>query len=203
MNRLLLILLLLSVVGCEAKLTADNSDAAQVAETDRVPSESDADSDRGLLDAAKSLYEQAKDAGTTKAGSARQWFSETVKNSVDSSEATTEQSVQWISEQFNRAKSAGETSAVNAKEWVLEDIQKMGRWEYTQFTVKSSSSAEIIVQEMNGLGRDGWECMFVDRRNETTTFYFKRTARSYLNQIPARELLRLVPLLGRGDAATE
>ena len=188
---------ILFLAGCERPST--------VAEPAAVPAPVDSPEenaeDLDIAQSIQSLYEQAKETGATNANSVKQWLGETLEQSVESSEATAEQSAEWISEQFQRAKSTGETTATSARDWVAQDIQRMGSWQYTSVSFPSSTSPQDITKQLNELGAKRWECMLVDSGATQKTFYFKRTERSYLKQIPARDLLKLVPMLGGSEEA--
>ena len=186
----LCIALLIASVGCGGQskaLTPPNDSASAPAEESN---------DKAILQSAKSLFERAKKTGSTQADSAKQWLGERLQQTAESSEATAQQSAAWIAEQFEQARAAGETTAANAQEWVTQDIQRMGSWQYTSVSFDASTKPKEVVEKLNQLGNQRWECILVDSQGGEKTFYFKRGQRSYLNQIPAKELLRLVPMLG-------
>ncbi len=147
------------------------------------------------------LYEQAKSSGTTAAESATDWLSELYGQADEMRISATEGTLEWVEESYEQARRSGETSATNAKDWVLGDMRKIGAWEYKTL-VLPADEPEKIESELNKLGADRWECFWVDKQGSTATFYMKKPGRSYLRNIPARELFRLLPLLpGGGDAA--
>lgn len=111
------------------------------------------------------------------------------------SEAT-EKTVSWITDMYNSAKETGETSTTSARDWVMDDFKKGGSWEY-QVVTASNDPAEQQAQ-LNKLGRSRWECYSVLHQESETTFYLKRNASSVIRNLPARELFRLLPLLGGG-----
>ncbi len=182
-------------VGCERPV-AEAQPVVEFAASDMAD---EGREDRDIADSVNSLYEQAKETGATNANSVKQWVGETLEQSVTSSEATAEQSTEWVIDQFDRAKSAGETTATSARDWVMQDIQRMGSWQYTNVSIPTSAHPEEITKKLNELGVKRWECFLVDTDESKKTFYFKRNERSYLKQIPARDLLKLVPMLGGGD----
>ncbi|MCA9218631.1 MAG: hypothetical protein KDB27_36430, partial [Planctomycetales bacterium] len=136
---------------------------------------------------------------SAQAGSVAKWASETFEHSVEFTGSTAQESARWVAEQFQNARGAGETTATNAKDWVMEDIERMGSWEYSSLSIGPAEQPERVTQRLNDYGSKRWECILVDSSSEQKTFYFKRPRRSYLKHIPAKELMRLVPLLGGGD----
>lgn len=145
-----------------------------------------------LWEQAQRLYDQASQSGATTATSAADWVGElydgTTKNAQGAANATST----WISNQYNNAVKTGETSATTAKEWVVDDLRKIGTWQYK---VVGNSIADVE-DTLNTLGAERWECFAVQNRNASNVrLYLKRRHRSYLQQLPAKDLLRLAPIL--------
>ena len=143
------------------------------------------------------LYEQAKSSGTTAAGSASEWLSEMYGQADDWRNGATASTLKWVEESYAEAQRRGETTATSAKEWVMGDLRRVGTWEYKTL-VLPTDKPEDIERELNALGADRWECFWVDKQGTQATFYLKRSGRSYLRNLPARELFRLLPLLPSG-----
>ena len=64
-----------------------------------------------------------------------------------------------------------------------EEIEKLFSVEYrvVEFT---SSDAKDIELKLAELGRDRWDCFFIEPFNGTKRFYFKRSPRTLLRYIP-------------------
>jgi len=145
------------------------------------------------------LYEQAKSSGATAATSASDWLGELYDDANEMRIGATDSSLEWIEDSYAEAQRTGETSATSARDWVTGDLSRIGAWEYKTLVLPTDRPEEIAI-ELNKLGADRWECFWVDRQVTDATFYFKKPGRSYLRNIPARELFRLLPLLpGGGD----
>ena len=72
----------------------------------------------------------------------------------------------------------------------------MGSWEYKTITIESEDPGAAI-EELNKLGAERWECFWVEKQDDKKVFYLKKAGRSFLCQLPARELLHLLPLLDK------
>ena len=119
----------------------------------------------------------------------------------DAKNATTEaanDTAGWIRDLYTNAKETGETTATNTKDWLLEDVSKIGDWEYKTLTMPTDDPAAMEL-ELNRFGQERWDCFWVDQEPTGARFYFKRPRRSYLRHLPAKELLRFVPLLRNDD----
>ena len=154
-----------------------------------------------FLGTLQQYYEQAKDAGTTTANSAGQWLGEQYEYATGGASKAANNTTGWLTKQYNNAVAAGETSATSAKDWVADDLGKIGTWQYKVMRLPAASRRLEI--EMNKLGNQRWECFSVREVDSVyVVAYFKRPHRSYLKQLPAKDLLKLFPLLqdGNGDA---
>jgi hypothetical protein len=82
------------------------------------------------------------------------------------------------------------------KEWVKEDIENMGDWEYkiVAFGDKATTKME---KALNQLGNERWQCFWVEPSGKDKVFYFKRTKKSYIQKIPAGDLLRIIGVLSQ------
>ncbi len=151
--------------------------------------------DASYWESVNQLYEKAKSSGATTAVSAKEWLTELYGGATSASKTATADTAEWFGEMYKKAKDSGQTTASSAKEWLAEDIESIGTWEYKTL-VMDLADAENIETELNKLGSERWECFWVDRQGERKTFYLKKTRRSFVQQIPLRQLLLLIPLLG-------
>ena len=156
---------------------------------------------KGFLEHLQEYYEDAKEAGKTTADSAGHWLAEQYEYATDSASKATNSTTEWITKQYDHAFEAGETTATSAKDWVVDDLGRIGTWQYKVVVLPSASL--LLEKEMNKLGNQRWECFSVRSVNAVkVTAYFKRPHRSYLKQLPAKDLLKMVPLLQGGEADT-
>ena len=69
--------------------------------------------------------------------------------------------------------------------------ENMGDWEYKVVPFGEVAATELE-KKLNQLGSDRWQCFWVEANGKSKVFYFKRTKLSYINKIPAADLLRLL-----------
>ena len=98
-----------------------------------------------------------------------------------------------ILELYETAKESGQQVPKDAWAWVREDVQSFGDWEYRVLELPSSSDPAAIETRLNELGTDRWECLWIQPLGSKTRFFLKRPHRSYLQQIPLNQLLKLLP----------
>ena len=113
--------------------------------------------------------------------------------------ASPEQEGIWaeIQRLYERAKAAGETVPEDAVDWVQQDLARYGDWEYRVVELPSSERA-LAETELNDLGKERWDCFWVEARGSRTRFYFKRPSRSYLRNLPLSDLMKVVPTTDGG-----
>ncbi len=143
-------------------------------------------------------YQQAKDAGLTTANSAGHWLSEQYDGATRSASSATNSATRWVSGMYGEAVKAGDTTARSATEWVSEDVGKIGTWQYRVVKVEVAK----VEAKLNEMGAQRWECFSVNWEG-MPTLVFKRRHRSYLQQLPAKDLLKLIPMLQGGDDSAE
>ncbi len=78
-----------------------------------------------------------------------------------------------------------------SKEWLLKDIENIGDWEYKVESFGSEEPKEIE-KKLNELGKERWQCFWVESNKKEKFFYFKRTKMSYLSKIPTGAILRIM-----------
>lgn len=156
----------------------------------------DADSKKSVMDHASDLLEQAKDVSTNTANSTSEWAQGVYQTSLDTAGATTKKMNDSLKALYQKAVESGSTTATSTKAWVEEDISKMGAWVYTSRTVSTEEDALATVAMLNKMGREKWECFWVDKQGTSTTLYFKKSPRSYISSIPFKDLVKMFPGLG-------
>ncbi len=93
-------------------------------------------------------------------------------------------------ELYEKAKQSGEKVPDDIKDWIREDIKKIGTWEYKIVFLDAESNLE---EELKKLGKERWECFWIERRENGLSLFLKRPIKSYLKAIPAKRLLKLIP----------
>lgn len=115
---------------------------------------------------------------------------------------TADETKQWVEDTFKALSDRGLTGAQNATDWVKQDWNAMNTWEYRVVTVSSEKIAEdpaALEQTLNESGKLRWDCFHISESPAGTKFFMKRQKKSYLKNIPLKDMLRLVPLLD-GDS---
>ena len=110
-------------------------------------------------------------------------------------------SMAWATEMYNNLKTRGLTTASDTQQWLASDWKNAGAWEYKTLTATSASTVE---RELNELGAERWECFHVAGAVAgKQTFYLKRPVHSYLNNLPMKDVMHLLPIIGAGKAAAD
>ncbi|MFP6581811.1 MAG: hypothetical protein VCD00_04575 [Candidatus Hydrogenedentota bacterium] len=94
---------------------------------------------------------------------------------------------------YEKAKADGEQVSEDVVEWAKSDVKKIGSWSYKIVSI-SFDSEDAIVEELNKLGDDRWECYCVETVPEGKRFYLKKSVRSYLQM--AGKVSAFIPVPG-------
>jgi len=211
-TQLLFILVVLVGCGPTARTSVPSGPIVTVARVpaDSTPEDQSDDSQTSVdrqaeqatfWDQAQRLFEKAKDSGTTTASSTADWVAELYDRAATSTQGAAQSSTKWITEKYHEAVASGETTATTAKDWVFDDLGKIGTWQYKVVEIPAPNS-RLEETELNRLGAQRWEGYAVQTQANQVVLYLKRSHRSYLRFLPAKDLFRLVPLLqGDGDTA--
>lgn len=89
---------------------------------------------------------------------------------------------------------SGKKLSVETKDWLKQDIDNIGDWEYKIVAFEGKAGKEME-KDLNKLGDERWQCFWVEANAKEKVFYFKRTKMSYINKIPAGDLLRIIGTL--------
>ena len=147
-------------------------------------------------------FQQAWNQIRKKGGSAVEGASGLVDRIKQSGGEAGTNAMQWAEKKFQEARAAGETQATSATEWVQEDLKSAGTWEY-KVVVTENSDPEKVQEALNQLGRERWECYSSTPDGRGLMLQLKRPNTSVIRSLPARDLIRLVPLLGLGGGGAE
>ena len=104
-----------------------------------------------------------------------------------------------VQELYENARKEGEEAPRDFYDWIRSDMQNIGDWEYHVFESAAGETAESVEQQLNELGTERWDCIWIEQRGKTTRFVMKRPTYSYLQHVPLSQLLKLIPLGGSGD----
>ena len=99
--------------------------------------------------------------------------------------------VKGAKEKYGVGLEEGKSLTEKSKEWLLKDIENIGDWEY-KVVSHGSKDFKALEKDLNELGKERWQCFWVEAAGEEKVFYFKRTKMSYLSKIPAGALLRII-----------
>ena len=100
-----------------------------------------------------------------------------------------------IADLYERARESGEEISSDVYEWAREDVEGIGDWEYRVVRLKGSDEPALQA-ELNALGAERWEVVWLERNGPVLRLYLKRPKRSYLRHLPLSELPRLIPGVG-------
>ena len=173
------------VVGSERFVTTAESPVTQGTESATPP------------EPAAQTYSQKLAAALEKATAAKDAVVDQFSDAGTSGSQAASDSIAWATEMFNSLKNQGITQAENTQQWLSDDWKQAGAWEYHVVTFISDAD---IAAKLNELGKERWECFQVvpPAAGQVTKFYFKRPAQSYLNNLPMKDLMHLLPLMGSG-----
>ena len=173
--------------------SGSSQDPVQVAEN----RESEEERERTMLEKTSGMLQEATDSSLAAAGDAGAWIQDQVQSGYQGGKEVTSQVGQTLTDLFQQAKEQGTTSANSLVDFVKEDYAKMGAWEYASLTVEDRKPDEVM-ESLNRMGREKWECFWVDKSAGQTTFYFKRSPRSLISKVPFKDLLKFLPELAGG-----
>jgi hypothetical protein len=106
-----------------------------------------------------------------------------------------EKGVKGAKEKYAETLGDGKNLTDKSKEWILKDIENIGDWEYKIQSFGPEQSKEIE-KKLNELGKERWQCFWVESSKKEKIFYFKRTRMSYLSKIPTGAILRIMADFG-------
>ena len=102
-----------------------------------------------------------------------------------------EKGLKGAKEKYAETVGDGKELTGKSKEWLLKDIENIGDWEYKIQSFGPEQSKEIE-RKLNELGKERWQCFWVESSKKEKVFYFKRTKMSYLSKIPTGAILRIM-----------
>jgi hypothetical protein len=97
---------------------------------------------------------------------------------------------------YEKAKGAGEQVPDDILEWAKADVKRIGTWDYKIISFSSDSDEEIL-SELQDLGKQRWECFWVETTPDGKRFYMKKAFRSYIQT--AGKVSKFIPTPGAGE----
>ena len=106
-----------------------------------------------------------------------------------------EKGVKGAKEKYAETVGDGKELTGKSKEWVLKDLENIGDWEYKVESYGPDKTKDME-KKLNELGKERWECFWVESSKKEKVFYFKRTKLSYMSKIPTGAILRIMADFG-------
>jgi len=94
---------------------------------------------------------------------------------------------------YEEAKEAGEKVPSDIYSWIRQDLESGGDWEYDIRRIEAETDG-VLVEELNRLGAERWEVIWIEPGRRETRVFLKRNSRSYLRSLPIPDLLKLIPM---------
>lgn len=184
----------LIVAGCCLLLCSCDKQVANNAAAAALPQQVDeAQSEDGVLDKMSDLVKKAK----SKAPSMEE-MKKMLSDAGETTSQTADDSMKWVEEAYNSLSKRGLTSAKSASDWLKNDWNSMNTWEYQVLFVSAeemSSTPDVLESKLNEAGARRWECFSVSENKTGIKFFMKRQKKSYLKNVPLKDMMKLVPLL--------
>ena len=117
------------------------------------------------------------------------WLSLSADDSVE--EKAEETYWQKTKKAYEELTSGEKDLTKETKKWIEEDLENIGDWEYRIVEI-NDSTAESIQMILNKMGKDRWECFFVDTSDNKRFFYFKKSKISYLQKLSKADLGKIL-----------
>ena len=115
---------------------------------------------------------------------------------VESGKKLYDENVESGKKLYEKNLGSGKNISAQTKEWLMKDLENMGDWEY-KIAAFGNKVPEEMEKELNQLGNERWQCFWVDNAGKQKVFYFKRTKMSFIQKIPAADLLRIIGFLNQ------
>jgi hypothetical protein len=155
----------------------------------------------GLLSKASQLLKKAADAGSQEADAANKWLNERLEDVGSTGADVAGDVAQWANDMFESLKDQGLTTAANTSQWITEDIRNINALKYKIVKV-SLDDLSAVEKQLNSLGELKWDCFHAVEKGGETILFFKKERRSFLKNIPFRDLMKLVPLMGSENSGS-
>jgi hypothetical protein len=115
---------------------------------------------------------------------------------VESGKKLYDENVEGRKKLYEQNLGDGKELTEQTKEWVKGDIEHMGDWEYKIVAFGGKATTEME-KALNRLENERWQCFWVESSGKDKVLSFKRTKKSYIQKIPAGDLLRIIGALSQ------
>jgi hypothetical protein len=146
-------------------------------------------------DTPTSRYEELKALYLEKIG----WSDESAEQ--DSGEGSLDSKIEAIKEYYEDSKETTAEMSKEAYEWLKDDISRIGGWDYHVLSV-SDQSDEEIQNTLATMGAERWNLVSAVAHDGRIVFILKRPQKSYVNVLPAKDVLKLMSDQGIGEGST-
>lgn len=149
--------------------------------------------DAGLINKMSEIFEKTK-ASTPSVDDMKKMLTNTGEAAGDAADDT----MVWANDTWKMLKDSGGTATDNTLEWLKDDWTAMNAWEYKVVSIDAAELASnpgLLESRLNESGKIRWECFHVSDNASGMKFFMKRQKKSYLKNIPLKDLMKLVPLL--------
>ena len=110
---------------------------------------------------------------------------------VKSGKEIYDKGVKGAKEKYTETFEDGKKWTEESKAWLAKDLENIGDWEYKVVSY-GPKEFKALENDLNELGKERWQCFWVEPSGKEKVFYFKRTKMSYLSKIPTGALLRIM-----------
>jgi hypothetical protein len=110
---------------------------------------------------------------------------------VKSGKEIYDKGVKGAKEKYTETFEDGKKLTEESKAWLAKDLENIGDWEYKVVSY-GTKDFKALEKDLNELGKERWQCFWVEAAGKEKVFYFKRTKMSYLSKIPTGALLRIM-----------
>ena len=110
---------------------------------------------------------------------------------VKSGKEIYDKGVKGAKEKYTETFEDGKKLTEESKAWLAKDLENIGDWEYKVVSY-GSKDFKALEKDLNELGKERWQCFWVEASGKEKVFYFKRTKLSYLSKIPTGAILRIM-----------
>jgi hypothetical protein len=141
-----------------------------------------------------SRYEELKALYLEKVG----WSDDSAE--LDSGEDDLDSKLEAIKEYYEESKETTAEISKEAYDWLKQDISKIGGWDYHIFSVTDMGDEEIQ-NTLATMGQERWNLVSAVANDGRIVFILKRQQKSYVNVLPAKDVLKLMSDTGIGEGS--
>lgn len=140
-----------------------------------------------------SRYEELKALALEKIG----WSDEA--DETETAEGDLDSKLDVIKEYYEESKETTTEVSKEAYEWLREDINRIGGWDYEVLSANGQDEDEIRTT-LARMGAERWNLVSAVPNGDRIVFILKRPQKSYVNVLPAKDVLKLMSNEGIGEA---